>query len=115
VCRLKQVVIENPILNSPFADPIRHWKFDDDGITDEIVESRRISSYFVPIPNLLFMRSFASEFAKVEIVKQVVSQIPWGHMGKKGYKKIKAVLKPPQWLRHPPPHKRINSIFGIIG
>jgi type III restriction enzyme len=46
---LKQVVIENPILNSPFADPERHWKFTDEGITDEIVESRRISSYFIPI------------------------------------------------------------------
>ena len=45
-----QVVIENPILNSPFREPTRHFKFDDDGITNEIVESRRVSSYFVPIP-----------------------------------------------------------------
>lgn len=45
-----QVVIENPILNSPFREPTRHFKFDDDGITNEIVESRRISSYFIPIP-----------------------------------------------------------------
>jgi len=47
---MKQVVIENPILNSPFEEPQRHFKFSDDGITDEIVESRRVSSYFVPIP-----------------------------------------------------------------
>jgi type III restriction enzyme len=45
----KQVVIENPILNSPFAEPSRHFRFDDDGITSDIVEGRRISSYFVPI------------------------------------------------------------------
>lgn len=32
-------------------------------------------------------------------------------MGKRYYKKIKAVLKPPQWLRHPPPHKRISGII----
>ena len=43
------VVIENPIINSPFAEPQRHFRFNDDGITDEIVEERRLSSYFVPI------------------------------------------------------------------
>lgn len=48
--QMKQVVIENPILNSPFGEPERHFKFLEEGITDEIVESRRISSYFIPIP-----------------------------------------------------------------
>lgn len=43
-------VIENPILNGPFQEPKRHFKFSDDGITNEIVERRRHSSYFVPIP-----------------------------------------------------------------
>jgi type III restriction enzyme len=47
---VRQVVIENPVLNSPYGEPIRHWKFTDEGITDEIVEGRRISSYFVPVP-----------------------------------------------------------------
>src|SRR3990172_2024552 len=47
---MPQVVIENPVLNSPFEEPKRHFRFSDDGITDEIVESRRVSSYFVPIP-----------------------------------------------------------------
>ncbi|MBI1825561.1 MAG: DEAD/DEAH box helicase family protein [Planctomycetes bacterium] len=47
---MNQVVIENPVLNSPFAKPERHFKFTDDGITNEIVEDRRISGYFVPIP-----------------------------------------------------------------
>jgi type III restriction enzyme len=46
---MKQVVIENPILKSPFIEPTRHFRFDEEGITDEIVETRRISSYFVPI------------------------------------------------------------------
>ena len=46
---MKQVVIENPILNSPFAEPTRHFKFSDEGITNEIVNARRVSSYFVPI------------------------------------------------------------------
>ena len=46
---MKQVVIENPIINSPFNEPARHFKFTDEGITNEIIDGRRISSYFVPI------------------------------------------------------------------
>ena len=46
---MSQVVIENPIINSPFDEPIRHFRFADEGITDEIIEGRRTSSYFVPI------------------------------------------------------------------
>src|SRR5258708_38894915 len=46
---MSQVVVENPIINSPFAEPVRHFKFGDEGITNEIVDGRRISSYFVPI------------------------------------------------------------------
>jgi hypothetical protein len=38
--QMSQVVIENPILNSPFREPTRHFRFSDDGITDEIVEGR---------------------------------------------------------------------------
>jgi type III restriction enzyme len=45
-----QVVIENPILNTPFAVPARHFRFDDEGITDDAVDGRRPSSYFMPIP-----------------------------------------------------------------
>jgi type III restriction enzyme len=47
---MKQVIIENPVINSPFEEPKRHFRFSDEGITNEIVESRRISSYFIPIP-----------------------------------------------------------------
>jgi type III restriction enzyme len=38
---MSQVVIENPVLNSPFKEPQRHFRFDDEGITNEIVEERR--------------------------------------------------------------------------
>jgi type III restriction enzyme len=44
-----QVVIANPVLNSPFVEPSRHFRFDDHGITNEIVEGRRSSGYFIPI------------------------------------------------------------------
>jgi type III restriction enzyme len=46
---MPQVVIENPIINSPFQEPRRHFRFTDEGITNEIVETRRVSQYFVPI------------------------------------------------------------------
>ncbi|RJP68520.1 MAG: restriction endonuclease subunit R [Candidatus Abyssobacteria bacterium SURF_17] len=46
---MKEVVIDNPILNSPFVEPTRHFKFSEEGITDEDIEGRRVSSYFVPI------------------------------------------------------------------
>jgi len=46
---MRQVVIENPVLNSPYEEPTRHFRFDEEGITDEIVGERRVSSYFVPI------------------------------------------------------------------
>jgi len=45
-----KVVIENPVINSPYEEPTRHFKFADEGITDELVEARRISAYFVPVP-----------------------------------------------------------------
>lgn len=46
---MADTVIENPILNSPFLEPNRHFQFADHGITDEIVPRRRVSSYFIPI------------------------------------------------------------------
>ena len=46
---MKRVVIADPVLNSPFQEPTRHFKFDQGGITEEIVEARRPSSYFIPV------------------------------------------------------------------
>ena len=44
------VVIENPILNSPYHEPTRHFRFDaNDQITNTIDAGRRGSSYFLPI------------------------------------------------------------------
>lgn len=47
---MSQIVIEQPVINSPFREPSRHFKFGDHGITNEIAAGRRVSSYFVPIP-----------------------------------------------------------------
>ena len=46
---MSQVIIENPVINSPFEEPTRHFRFGDEGITNDIVDGRRSSSYFVPI------------------------------------------------------------------
>src|SRR5262249_1996194 len=46
---MKPVVIENPILNSPFAMPGRHFLFDETGITDVVADGRRPSCSFVPL------------------------------------------------------------------
>ncbi|MCD6327069.1 hypothetical protein J7M28_05905 [bacterium] len=46
---MTDITIENPIINSPYNEPTRHFKFGEEGITDEIVDGRRISSYLVPI------------------------------------------------------------------
>jgi type III restriction enzyme len=44
-----QVLIANPVINSPFEEPQRHFRFNDEGITNEIVSARRESCYFIPI------------------------------------------------------------------
>lgn len=46
---MADVIIENPILNGPFQEPARHFRFGEQGITNEIVTARRTSSYFIPI------------------------------------------------------------------
>ena len=40
---MSQVIIDNPVINSPFEKPQRHFRFTDDGITDQIVVGRRLS------------------------------------------------------------------------
>ena len=47
---MPQIVIENPILNSPYREPTRHFRFDaSNEITNIIDAGRRGSSYFLPI------------------------------------------------------------------
>ncbi len=44
-------VIDNPILNSPFAEPSRHWELDENGIpTGTPAPGRRRSEFIVPVP-----------------------------------------------------------------
>ena len=41
---------EQPILNSPYEHPRRHWELDDGRPTHQIVEHRREASFITPIP-----------------------------------------------------------------
>jgi type III restriction enzyme len=44
-------VIDNPILNSPFAEPTRYWPLDEQGIPNgAICKGRRRSDFVVPVP-----------------------------------------------------------------
>ncbi|MEP7337445.1 MAG: hypothetical protein ABI977_06850 [Acidobacteriota bacterium] len=48
---MTNLFFERPILNSPYAYPVRHWELDEQGQpTQRIVESRRESRYITPIP-----------------------------------------------------------------
>ena len=47
---MSRVNIENPVINSPFGEPQRHFKFNARGITEEIADGRRRSEYFMPFP-----------------------------------------------------------------
>ncbi|MCD4830094.1 MAG: DEAD/DEAH box helicase family protein [Candidatus Cloacimonetes bacterium] len=46
---MSHVVIENPVINSPFKEPDKHFRFTDEGITNEVDSGRRTSQYFTPI------------------------------------------------------------------
>src|SRR5579864_1083777 len=46
---MPDVIIENPIINSPYEEPGRHFVFAQTGITNEIAQGRRESSFFIPI------------------------------------------------------------------
>ncbi|MBN1575364.1 MAG: DEAD/DEAH box helicase family protein [Chitinispirillaceae bacterium] len=91
---MSQTIIENPIINSAFEAPTRHFKFSDEGITDETLNDRRPSSYFVPIAkpkkkNPLQL-SFDNEWTKDRIEEnKLVNQIrdrikPWRRGGYSG-------------------------------
>jgi len=42
---------DQPILNSPYVRPLRHWELDDDGQpTQKIIETRRRAEFITPIP-----------------------------------------------------------------
>lgn len=48
---MSDVFFTNPILNSPYEYPNRHWELDKEGQpTQEVIPSRRIADFITPIP-----------------------------------------------------------------
>lgn len=41
--------MKSPILNSPYFEPSQYFKSDERGLTDEVVDGRRPSSFFMPV------------------------------------------------------------------
>src|SRR5258708_4198708 len=99
---MTQVVIENPIINSPFEEPKRHFRFSEEGIINEIVEGRRVSSYFVPIPKpkargkrqLVFDTEWTQErIEENKFINQVRERVSrWRQGGRVGVTKTTANL-----------------------
>ncbi|MEI3848050.1 MULTISPECIES: BPTD_3080 family restriction endonuclease [unclassified Microbacterium] len=44
--------LENPIINSPYEEPRKHWVVGENGPTGEIADFRRPSEFFVPVPKV---------------------------------------------------------------
>lgn len=42
--------MKSPILNSPYLEPDRYFNADDRGLTDEKIQGRRPSSFYIPVP-----------------------------------------------------------------
>ena len=57
---MSKVVIENPIINSPFDEPTRHFRFSDEGITDEIGDENHIVAVGHLTPRFFMRRSQSS-------------------------------------------------------
>jgi len=53
--------MNNPILNSPYKEPNLHFASDDRGLTDQVVESRRPSSFYIPVPRAKTLKKRAEQ------------------------------------------------------
>jgi type III restriction enzyme len=110
---MPDVLIENPILNSPFEQPNRHFKFTEDGITNEVVEARRSSGYFVPIPQpkkkgkqLVFDSEWTQDrFRESEFINRVRDRVNvWRQQGWPGVTNTTAKLLQ-HWTDPEPEHR----------
>jgi type III restriction enzyme len=104
----RQVVIENPVINSPFEEPKRHFRFSEEGITSEIVESRRKSAYFIPVPRskkksqagTLFDTEWTEDrIEENDFINQIRSRISlWRSQGRPGISRTTTRLLE-HWMR----------------
>ena len=51
--KMKEEFFQQPVLNSPYDYPARHWELDESGQpTQRIIETRRHVEFITPIPKL---------------------------------------------------------------
>lgn len=106
--------IDNPILNSPFIEPTRHFRFDSNNqITDIIDAGRRGSSYFLPIaapkkkaaPSLFdALEEKKEESGHVNRIRGLVKR--WRELGRPDITSVSRTL-----LEHWEAEDRLRSLF----
>src|SRR3989338_7798152 len=47
---MPDALTQNPILNSPYSEPCKHFDSNERGLTDEVLDSRRPSRFYIPVP-----------------------------------------------------------------
>ena len=109
-------IIDNPIINSPYRAPEKHFRFDDEGITNEIVVGRRESQYFVPVPKprkrgqqieLDFAGFTADKIRKNDFVNEVRARVDLWR--KQGYQSVTPTTR--RLLEHWSDPNRDNPIL----
>jgi hypothetical protein len=78
---MPQVIIENPILNSPYKEPTRHYKFSDEGITNEVADAENT------------MRAFLADKFVDNIVKGHAPRAPTERFGKPTSNTIPSIIR----------------------
>jgi type III restriction enzyme len=76
--------ITNPIINSPFEQPQRHYRFTEIGITNEIQFGRRESVYFVPLAKLKSQSgtAAANEYRSNQLINEIRQRVArWREQG----------------------------------
>jgi type III restriction enzyme len=58
--------MNNPILNSPYIEPTRHFLADDKGISDQVADFRRPSTTYIPVPRARARNSSQPNFGNIE-------------------------------------------------
>lgn len=91
--------MKSPILNSPYFEPNLHFNADERGLTEEILEFRRPSSFYIPVPRAKTRQgkldintaegSFGSELQKEnEFINKIRAKIKdWRKAGYSGITK----------------------------
>jgi type III restriction enzyme len=107
-------LIENPILNSPFEEPTRHFDVVDGKFTENVVPGRRLSSYLIPVAKPKGNGRLAQlalqqedEVKPNEFINEIRSYVrAWREAGYQGVTPTTRALL--DWWRNP---RRENRLF----